>query len=289
MSSDELKVPSQRNDVRKDDEVAPGSDPDTFRGSEERERVRAEEARRDGLTDDEELVRGEAGTERLPRVDDEQAGPGPVTGSRDPHVGNDENADNIDGVDDIDDRRRGPRADDEHAAAAPAGAVPGAAPVGAVPGAADPAGAGVYDDAAGHRDPYARTDGDMLAADPKEAGQVPAADTPAHAAPDDIVLFDQDPGQVQARWRDLQAAFVDDPGQAVQRADGLVGEVVESLTSTLTTRTNSLRDRWKDTGNSDTEQLRLALREYRSVLERLLALSSKSPTQPAQYQSQEMR
>ncbi|MGR6921338.1 hypothetical protein ACU635_44450 [[Actinomadura] parvosata] len=147
-----------------------------------------------------------------------------------------------------------------------------------------------------YREPYARTDGDMLADEPEpEPVQAPGS----HAAPDDIVLFDQDPSEVQARWRDLQSSFVDDPGEAVRRADGLVGEVVESLTSTLTTRTNALRERWKETGSSaDTEQLRLALRDYRTVLERLLALSSKSPAQPAQpvgavqpdpFQSQGMR
>ncbi|GAA3148184.1 hypothetical protein GCM10020001_084420 [Nonomuraea salmonea] len=78
---------------------------------------------------------------------------------------------------------------------------------------------------------------------------------------------------MQARWRDLQASFVDDPGEAVRRADGLVGEVVESLTSSLTSRTEALRGRWKDAGEAETEQLRLALRDYRNVLERLLALS----------------
>jgi predicted component of type VI protein secretion system len=84
---------------------------------------------------------------------------------------------------------------------------------------------------------------------------------------------------VQARWRELQASFVDDPGESVQRADGLVSEVVESLTSTLTSRTNALRDRWKSAESADTEELRQALRDYRSVLEHLLALSSKSPHQ----------
>ncbi|MET8866285.1 hypothetical protein ABZW11_25395 [Nonomuraea sp. NPDC004580] len=109
---------------------------------------------------------------------------------------------------------------------------------------------------------------------PAATGRDPYADqAPAHAAPDDIVLFDQDPTQVQARWRDLQASFVDDPGEAVRRADGLVGEVVESLTSSLTSRTEALRGRWKDAGEAETEQLRLALRDYRNVLERLLALS----------------
>ncbi|UBU17092.1 hypothetical protein [Nonomuraea gerenzanensis] len=165
---------------------------------------------------------------------------------------------------------RDPRADDEYAAAVPGAAVP----VTGVP----------------------VTGGPVPETDPDPD---PAHPAPAHAAPDDIVLFDQDPSEVQARWRDLQSSFVDDPGEAVQRADGLVGEVVESLTSTLTNRTNALRDRWKETGSSaDTEQLRLALRDYRTVLERLLALSSKSPAQPAQpapaaqpdqFQSQGMR
>ncbi|MER6947675.1 hypothetical protein ABT294_26950 [Nonomuraea sp. NPDC000554] len=113
------------------------------------------------------------------------------------------------------------------------------------------------------RDPY----GDKLV-----ASQAEADETPAHAAPQSTVLFDQDPAQVQARWRELQTAFVDDPGEAVQRADGLVGEVVEAFTSSLTTRTGELRERWKGAETTDTEQLRLALRDYRGVLERLLAL-----------------
>ncbi|WP_219519909.1 hypothetical protein [Nonomuraea ceibae] len=100
-----------------------------------------------------------------------------------------------------------------------------------------------------------------------------AGEPPAHAAPQERALFDQDPAEVQARWRDLQTAFVDDPGEAVQRADGLVGEVVETLTSTLNARTGELRERWKGAGDGDTEQLRLALREYRGMLEQLLALT----------------
>ncbi|TDD30386.1 hypothetical protein E1286_45960 [Nonomuraea terrae] len=172
---------------------------------------------------------------------------------------------------------RSPRHDDEYAAAVP-GAVTPAHGIPATAVEAD-----VLEDPA-YRDPYARTDGDLPAepGDARPAGEA----APAHAAPDEIFLFDQDPTEVQARWRDVQASFVDDPGEAVQRADGLVEEVVESLTSTLTSRTDALRGRWKDAGSADTEELRQAFREYRSVLERLLALSSKSPSQ---YQSQETR
>jgi hypothetical protein len=148
-------------------------------------------------------------------------------------------------------------------------------------------------DGARHHEPYAPTGGDMLAdpepslgADPAHAepeseyadeqddvhGPVAVEGAPAHAAPpESVILFDQDPAEVQARWRELQTSFVDDPGDAVQRAEGLVDEVVEALTSSLTARTGELRDRWKGAG--DTEQLRLALREYRVVLERLLTLS----------------
>ncbi|MEO3790184.1 hypothetical protein ABGB14_08215 [Nonomuraea sp. B10E15] len=147
----------------------------------------------------------------------------------------------------------------------------------AVPGA-DPS--AEPDEDAAYRDPYARTGGDLRAEPEPGPVDVQAApeEVPAHAAPQDVVLFDQDPTQVQARWRDLQASFVDDPGEALRRADGLLGEVVESFTSSLTSRTGALRDGWKGTGAQDTEQLRLALRDYRNVLEHLLALSG-SPGQ----------
>ncbi|MFG1944382.1 hypothetical protein [Nonomuraea sp. NPDC048826] len=109
----------------------------------------------------------------------------------------------------------------------------------------------------------------------------PVEETPSHAAPPVFTLFDRDPAEVQSRWRDVQASFVDDPSEAVQRADGLVGEIVESITSTLQSRTDELRDSWKSDGGSDTERLRQALREYRSVLEGLLTLSGPASHQPA--------
>ncbi|MEU8144260.1 hypothetical protein [Nonomuraea sp. NPDC048901] len=139
-----------------------------------------------------------------------------------------------------------------------------------------------------HHEPYAPMGGDMLAEpepglspdpvrdEPEYTDDVPGEpmvveSAPAHAAPQSVVLFDQDPAEVQGRWRELQTSFVDDPSDAVQRAEGLVEEVVEAITSGLTARTGELRDRWK--GADDTEQLRLALRDYRVVLERLLTLS----------------
>jgi hypothetical protein len=96
--------------------------------------------------------------------------------------------------------------------------------------------------------------------------------SPAHAA-DGEDLFGQDVEDVQRRWHDVQAAFVDDPRVAVERADELLGEVVGAVTSTLNSRTEKLQDGWKSGDETDTEQLRLALRGYRSVLDQLTRLS----------------
>lgn len=116
-----------------------------------------------------------------------------------------------------------------------------------------------------------RSTGPNAADVPVEPEPAPAR---AHAVPPQSpALFDQDLDQAHTRWRDLQATFVDDPREAMERADGLVEEIVITLTGSLTTRTSELRDRWKNADQSDTEQLRLALRDYRAMLEQLLAMS----------------
>ncbi|MEU4545775.1 hypothetical protein [Nonomuraea dietziae] len=117
---------------------------------------------------------------------------------------------------------------------------------------------------------------DTDAATGAATGDVPVESAPARAqaVPQQRqALFDQDVDQAHTRWHDLQATFVEDPRQAVEQADELLDEVVNALTSSLTTRTSELGDRWKNTDQGDTEQLRLALRDYGAMLEQLLALS----------------
>ncbi|MBA2889954.1 hypothetical protein [Nonomuraea soli] len=113
----------------------------------------------------------------------------------------------------------------------------------------------------------------LIATDAQE--HVPAHAVPyqGQTQPQNLELFEQDTTQLRERWRDVQSGFVDEPRESVERADQLIDEVVTSLTTALSTRTNELRDRWKNTDDNDTEQLRLALRDYRQVLERLMSLS----------------
>jgi hypothetical protein len=68
----------------------------------------------------------------------------------------------------------------------------------------------------------------------------------------------------RARWREVQADFVDDPQRAVHEAE----EVADEVLRTLTEHRQRLSDGWQD--RTDTEDLRLALREYRSFIDGLL-------------------
>ncbi|MFC4120460.1 hypothetical protein [Nonomuraea zeae] len=100
---------------------------------------------------------------------------------------------------------------------------------------------------------------------------------PAPVAPT-VSLLGSDPADVRDRWRDLQACFVDDPRDAVQLADSLLGEVTASVHQALQSRISELQDLWKNAEHHDTEQLRLALRSYRDVMHRLLPLADEQAT-----------
>jgi hypothetical protein len=72
------------------------------------------------------------------------------------------------------------------------------------------------------------------------------------------------------QWGAVQAAFVDDPRAAVERADALVVEVVQILTTSFTDERSRLEQQWSQGEDVSTEDLRQALHRYRSFFERLL-------------------
>ncbi|MFB4273513.1 hypothetical protein [Nonomuraea sp. GTA35] len=107
--------------------------------------------------------------------------------------------------------------------------------------------------------------------------QPPSASEPASPVPA-ASLLGRDPADVQDRWRDLQSCFVDDPRDAVQRAHSLLEEMTATVHQALEGRIRELQDLWKNPGDHDTEQLRLALRSYRDVMHRLLPLADEQAT-----------
>ncbi|MBW8487129.1 hypothetical protein [Actinomadura parmotrematis] len=95
---------------------------------------------------------------------------------------------------------------------------------------------------------------------------------PAGESPIERILDPAEADRFKDRWHDLQSAFVDDPGDAVQRAGDLTDEVVDALTQALAKHKATLDDSWTGGDSpSDTEKLRLALRGYRQFLDRILA------------------
>ena len=104
-----------------------------------------------------------------------------------------------------------------------------------------------------------------------------AAETRAPARSEDDSLeplFSPDAARdFRASWDAVQIGFVDDPKQAVRQADQLVRQVLDDLGQTFSSERNAV-DGGTDTASNQAsmENLRLALRRYRSFFQRLLSL-----------------
>ncbi|GAA2437918.1 hypothetical protein GCM10010433_43380 [Streptomyces pulveraceus] len=80
----------------------------------------------------------------------------------------------------------------------------------------------------------------------------------------------QETEDLRSRWQRIQQEFVDDPQQSVLAADGLVAEVMQLLATTFADHKRGLESQWHRGEEVATEDLRLALRQYRSFFDRLL-------------------
>ncbi|QNP72975.1 hypothetical protein IAG44_28445 [Streptomyces roseirectus] len=81
--------------------------------------------------------------------------------------------------------------------------------------------------------------------------------------------------KLEERMRHAVAEFVDQPREAVAEADQVLEELAARFTEAVTRRRRTVRGAWQSpdgdgAASGDTEQLRLALRDYRELCERLL-------------------
>ena len=81
---------------------------------------------------------------------------------------------------------------------------------------------------------------------------------------------DSDRERLRGRWETVQQQFVDEPKRAVQDADALVAETIQSLAETFSSARRALEERWSRGDDVDTEELRITLQQYRSFFNRLL-------------------
>jgi hypothetical protein len=76
----------------------------------------------------------------------------------------------------------------------------------------------------------------------------------------------------RADWDAVQIGFVDDPRKSVRQADELVASVMKTLAESFASQRISIETDVGQDEQASTENLRVALRRYRSFFERLLSL-----------------
>jgi hypothetical protein len=133
------------------------------------------------------------------------------------------------------------------------------------------------DDMRGRQEEAIRNRPDLLeqppaasaAPEPQPARSQPASPRTDERSP---LFVDRDSAELRKRWSDIQAGFVDEPRRAVEQADSLVADVMKRLAEGFANERGALERQWDRGDNVTTEDLRVALRRYRSFFDRLLSL-----------------
>jgi hypothetical protein len=101
----------------------------------------------------------------------------------------------------------------------------------------------------------------------------PPPDAPRAVDEEPAPLFaNEDAAGYRTRWSAIQTGFVDEPRKAVEEADTLVAEVMKRLAEVFANERRQLESAWERSDKISTEDLRIAMRRYRSFFERLLSI-----------------
>ncbi|MEO6165129.1 MAG: hypothetical protein ABIP88_13445 [Candidatus Binatia bacterium] len=86
------------------------------------------------------------------------------------------------------------------------------------------------------------------------------------------LLLTNEGDRFRSRWQNIQTSFVDEPRRAVEQADELVAEIMQRLAQSFSDQRSRLESEWERSEKVSTEELRVALRSYRSFFHRLLSV-----------------
>jgi hypothetical protein len=114
-------------------------------------------------------------------------------------------------------------------------------------------------------------------AEPESLAPAPTAVQPARPSQTNeenrTPLFAADAAEsFRSRWQDIQTSFIDEPTRAVEQADSLVAEIMQQLAKTFADERSQLEAQGEHGKDISTEDLRMALRHYRSFFDRLLSI-----------------
>lgn len=106
-----------------------------------------------------------------------------------------------------------------------------------------------------------------------QEGQDPSKRDLSNHAP---LFDDHEAGDLRTRWQNIQGSFVDDPQASVAQADQLVATAVQRLAEIFAHEKANLESAWSRnggvSGEVSTEDMRQALRRYRSFFDRILSV-----------------
>jgi len=118
----------------------------------------------------------------------------------------------------------------------------------------------------------------LSTADLARAGDRPPVSAPPvtsrNGAPEssEPLFAANDTQDLRSRWEKIQIGFVDEPRKAVEHADQLVASTIKRLAEMFASERQQLEGEWDKNDNVSTEDLRVALRRYRSFFDRLLSV-----------------
>jgi hypothetical protein len=105
--------------------------------------------------------------------------------------------------------------------------------------------------------------------DPTEPGRTAARRGEQEVSP---LFSEESEREFRIQWKEVQTGFVDEPRHAVEQADQLVARLMQHLAQSFSDQRTSLENQWEKSDKVSTEDLRLALRRYRSFFDRLLSI-----------------
>jgi hypothetical protein len=109
--------------------------------------------------------------------------------------------------------------------------------------------------------------------DRSEAATTRTNSTNASETDERTALFSPDEtNSLRGQWDSIQVGFVDEPRQAVEKADALVAGAMKRLAEVFAAERERLEKQWDRGDSVSTEELRLALRRYRAFFGRLLSV-----------------
>jgi hypothetical protein len=86
-----------------------------------------------------------------------------------------------------------------------------------------------------------------------------------------VSLFSEEEARdFRKRWEQVQTEFVDEPRGSVEKADELVASTIKRVAEVFADERTRLEQEWAHGDNVSTEDLRQALRKYRSFFDRML-------------------